>query len=122
MRRPYNVRVGANGRAYLTVTGPASSANRLVELDLRAGNVRTLNGAGNNADAGAGVLERSFDRSVLVLNAGSATCFQRYDVASDSFGLCVAGRGFYPRPAAHETGARVALGLDVYDTAMGSRP
>jgi hypothetical protein len=122
VQRPYNVRVGSNGRAYLTVRGTASSANRLVELDLASGSVRTLTQAGDNGDTGAGLLERSFDRSVLVLNAGSATCFQRYDIASDSFGRCAAGRGFYPRPVADETGARIAVGLDVYDASMNLLP
>ena len=118
IQRTYNARVASNGRVYLTVYGTAPSANRLVELNLADSSVRILAQAGNNGDTGTGLLERSFDGSVLVLYAGAAGCFQRYDIATSAFSACVEGRGWYPRPLADETGARVALGLDVYDASM----
>jgi hypothetical protein len=119
---PFNVRVAANGRAYLTLNGSAASARRMVELNLGDGSVRALSQAGANGEVGLALLERSLDGSTLVLNEDNPWCLQRYDVAADAFSACVQPRVRDARPTVDATGSRVAVGIDVYDESMSLLP
>ena len=117
---PTGVRVAANGRAYLTLTG-AASARRMVELNLGDGSVRQLSPTGS-ADIGAATLERSLDGSVLLLNEDEQWCLQRYDVAADAFSGCVQPRVRDRRPTVDRTASRIAVGIDVYDESLRLLP
>jgi hypothetical protein len=109
---PWGVRVGANGKAYVKLDGPAPALAGVLEVDLVTKVERLLTGAGNVWGAG---YERSFDRSVLIFRRGTEL-LQRYDVALDAFGPIHEPRSIYGALRVDGTGARITLGLDVYDT------
>lgn len=119
---PYNVRIGSNGRAYLTVRGATASVDRLVELNLADSSYRVLVGASLNGTTGLGILERSADRNVLALSSVEPSCLQRYDIAATAFSPC-ANIGYDQiRPSLDSTGSRVSARFTVFDASMQPFP
>jgi hypothetical protein len=116
-----SLRVGANGHAYLALLGTVLSARRMFELNLSTGTMRTLP-AVSGAELGQGLLERSHDRSVLVLAVDQPWCMQRYVVATDAFGPCIQPTPRNWRPTVDGTANRTAIGLDVYDASLQLLP
>lgn len=114
-QRPYQVRIAANGKAYVGLGGTTTAATQLLEVDLGTGAERILTNAGRNGLIGGARLERSFDRSVLVLAQGLESYFQRYDVAADAFGPIRAPVNLGGPLRIDRTGARVSVSLDIYD-------
>ncbi len=112
---PYQVRVAANGKAYVGLAGPSAAANRLLEVDLGTGTERLLTNAGHNGLTGGAGFDRSFDRTVLVLSQRFENLLQRYDVASDAFGPIQTRVNVGGPLRIDRTGARVSVGLDIYD-------
>jgi sugar lactone lactonase YvrE len=112
---PYQVRIAANGRAYVGLAGPSAAANRLLEVDLGTGAERLLPDAGRDGLTGGAGLERSFDRTVLVLSQRLENLLQRYDVAADAFGPIQTRVNVQGPLRIDRTGARVSVGLDIYD-------
>jgi hypothetical protein len=115
---PVGVRVGSNGRAYVTLGGSTQSARTMIEVDLATGTTRPLPLAGAGGSTGVGILERSHDRSVLTLTAVDPWCMQRYDVGADAFSPCVSTIPRDLRPSVDGTGQRIAVSLDVYDASL----
>jgi hypothetical protein len=116
-----SLRVGSNGHAYLALLGTVLTARRMFELNLSTGALRTLPAAGG-AELGQGLLERSHDRSVLILSVDNPWCMQRYVVATDAFGPCVEPTPRNLRPTVDGTASRTAIGLDVYDASLQLLP
>ena len=114
VQKPWQVRVAANGKAFVRLDGSSTAASRLLEVDLVTGAERLLTNAGDNGVVAGARLERSFDRAVLVLQQG-VELFQRYDVAQDAFGPLRAASTVSHPLRVDATGARVAVGLDIYD-------
>jgi len=118
---PVAIRVGSNGKAYVTLGGTTAAARTLAEVDLATHVQRTRTDAGVDGNVGAGILAASLDHSVLMLNAADPACLQRFSVATNSFGACI-------RPAVNlsptmdATGNHFAMGLDIYDASMQLLP
>jgi hypothetical protein len=112
---PYQVRVAANGKAYVGLAGPSAAANRLLEVDLGTGAERLLTDAGHNGLTGGAGFDRSFDRTVLVLAQRFEDLLQRYDVAADAFGPIQSRVNVGGPLRIDRTGAHVSVGLDIYD-------
>ena len=112
-QHPENVKVAANGKAYLPLQGNNASAFTLLEVDLASGARRMRSDAGQNGLLGGAALERSYDHATLVTN-GNGTEFQRYDVASDAFGPLLTARSTWG-PSVDGTGQHIVVGLDLYD-------
>jgi hypothetical protein len=112
-QRPYQVRVAANGKALVSLQGSQPSAYTLLEVDLATGTQRHRTDAGDGGFVGGGHLERSHDRSVIVVNGG-ANLFQRYDATVDRFGPRRSATVSDWRPSIDMMGIHVATGLDVY--------
>jgi hypothetical protein len=108
---PRGVRIGANGKAYVTLGGPTPAQAGILEVDLVTKAERLLTGNGNVWGA---ALERSFDRSVLVFRRGTEL-LQRYDVALDAFGPVRVPPSIYGQLRVAGDAGRVTLGLDVFD-------
>jgi hypothetical protein len=120
---PIQVRVGSNGHAFVTVSGSDAAGRVMLDVDLAGGEQRTLTAAGASGDVGIGILERSLDRSVLVLTTATQNCgVQRYVVASNNFSACKLPRVSDVRASVSRTGDRVALGFDVYDASLRLLP
>ncbi len=115
---PYNVRIGSNGRAYLTVRGATASVDRLVELNLADSTYRVLTGASRDGTTGLGILERSADRNVLAVSSVEPSCLQRYDIAAAAFSPCADLGNSQIRPSLDSTGARVSARFTVFDASM----
>jgi hypothetical protein len=111
---PWQLRVGANGKAYVILTGATPAPTTLLELDLLAGSERLVPLSGSLAGAR---FERSFDRTVFAFQR-MAELFQRYDVMNDQFGPVRTPRSLYGPLRLDDHGATVALGLDVYDGSL----
>ena len=113
------VRALSNGKAFVVVPiDPVS--RRLVEVDLATGAQRYRFDVGTGGAIGGGntegaLLSRSVDGSVLSVRTGD--CIQRYDTAADQFGPCVRPRTLGAVSSVDATGARFAIGPDVYDAA-----
>jgi hypothetical protein len=116
-QRPWSVTVAANGKALVPLQGSSLSAYTLLEVDLGTGVQRLRTDAGDGGNIGGASLARSADHSTVVLSSGPAL-FQRYAASGDTFGprRSVARIGSFSVDA---TGQHVALGLDVYDGALG---
>lgn len=112
-QRLTDVKVAANGKAFLPLEGNNASAFTLVEVDLASGAERIRSDAGQNGLLGGAALERSYDHATLVTN-GNGTEFQRYDVASDAFGPLLTARSTWG-PSVDGTGQHIVVGLDLYD-------
>src|SRR6266550_73724 len=113
----WHVRVAANGRAFVSIQRTVPAAPSLLEIDLGTGAQRMRTDAGDGGSVGDGLLARSDDGSLLLLNGGPAL-FQAYNAASDAFGArgSASLRGWLP--AVDGTGRYVAMGLDIYDGAL----
>ena len=116
-QRPREVRALANGRVFVSMSGTASRALTLLDVDLRTGAQRWRADAGDRGYIGAGILARSLDHTVLFLNGGTGL-LQRYHAASDTFGSLHSPQLTDWRPAVDLAGDRVALSLDVYDGSL----
>ncbi len=108
---PWQVRVGANDKAYVILEGPSGAPSGLLEVDLITHAERLIPGTTNIAGAR---FERSFDRTALVFQRGT-DLLQRYDVPANALTPVHTPRTFYGPLRVDGTGARVTLGLDVYD-------
>jgi len=106
-----SVRVGANGKAYVRLDGPAPGAARRVEVDVSTQTERWVAGP---ADLSGARFERSFDRSALLFSQGSSLLL-RYDMASGGFTPIHSTPSGYGPLRVDATGNRVTLGLDVFD-------
>ena len=108
---PWQVRVGANGKAYVILEGPTSTPSGLLEVDLATGTERLVPGSANIAGVR---FERSFDRTALIFDRWT-DLLERYDVTLDAFGPLHAARSIYGPLRVDGSGARVTIGLDIYD-------
>jgi len=115
-QRPYQLRVAANGKAFVTLEGSAPSAYVLLEVDLRSGAQRIRTDAGNGGSI-EGPIERSLDHSRIVINGGREL-FQSYDAATDRFGPRRTAAVLGWRPSVDRTGQHVAIGVNVYDETL----
>ena len=79
------VRVGSNGKAYLTLGRTRRCLSHHDGLHMAMNTERALPLAGSSGNTGAGLLTTSTDRSVVMLNAETPRCIQRYDVRTDTF-------------------------------------
>ena len=111
---PWQVRVGANGKAYVMLEGPTPTPSGLLEVDFATGAERLIPGSENIAGAR---YERSFDRTALIF-ARWTDLLERYDVALDAFGPLHAPRSIYGPLRVDGDGARVSIGLDMYDASL----
>jgi len=109
---PAQVRVGSNGKAYITLSGA------LLELDLATGARRIRSDAGAGGSIGGGSLERSLDHSVMVLSIDNPNCLQRFDLSTNVFGACVQAPRRYGGLSLDAAGQRVAFSVDVYDASL----
>jgi hypothetical protein len=109
----YYVRTASNGKAFVATI----IANRMLEVDLATGAVRVRTDAGNGGFTGDGMLERSHDHSVLVMNGGSGL-FQRYDAASDRFAAPTPPYVTAYRPVVDGGGAHAAITRALYDASL----
>jgi len=117
---PFAVRVGSNGKAYVTFGASTPAAHTLAEVNLATHAQQTRPDAGVGGNTDIGNLWASLDRSVLMLSAGR-TCLQRFSIAANSFSGCfepVAQGGL----SMDATGGHFALGLDIYDASMQLLP
>jgi hypothetical protein len=112
-QRPFHVRVARNGKAFVALQGSNPSAWALHEVDLVTGTQRRRTDAGDGGFVGGGILERSHDRSVIVLNGGP-NLFQRYDATLDRFGPQRSASVYDWRPSVDKMGVHIAIGLDIY--------
>jgi hypothetical protein len=112
---PWQLRVGANGKAYVILEGPPPASPVLLEVDLTTGAERTLPDAGNIQDAR---YERSFDRSALIFQRG-VDLFERYDVSAGTFSALGTPHSIYGPLRVDVSGSHVTLGLDVFDASLG---
>jgi hypothetical protein len=111
---PWAVRVLANGHAFVAFQGSTPAAYRLLDIDLATGAERLR----DDAVVGGSVvgIERSGDRSMLVASGGNV-CWQRYDVAGDTFRACQAG-SYGIMPSVDVAGRNFAAGVKVYDETL----
>jgi hypothetical protein len=108
---PWQVRVGANGKAYVQIMGPPPAPSGLLEIDLTTRAERLVPGSDNLLDAR---YERSFDRTALIFQHGT-DLLERYDVLTGQFGVPHHPNSVYGPLRVDDSGARVSVGLDVYD-------
>ena len=111
---PWYVRVTSAGTVFLLQT--AYSSGHVYTYDLRTGVLRRRFDAGNGGETVGGPMERSIDRSMLVIN--SLADFQRYDAASDSFEPPRQTNAVSVPPAIDAHGRRVAIGSVIYDSTL----
>ena len=111
---PWQLRVGANGKVYVILTGATPAPTTLLEFDLLTKSERLVLESATLAGAR---FERSFDRTVFAFQR-MTDLFQRYDVMNDQFGPVRTPRSLYGPLRLDDHGATVALGLDVYDGSL----
>lgn len=116
-QHPAHVRTLSNGKAFVSLAGSMPTAYLLMEVDLASGAQTIRTDAGESGYVGGGLLGRSLDHSVVVVNGGP-TYFQRYDVATDHFGARKSASVYDVTPVLDATGRYVAVGLDVYDQSL----
>lgn len=116
-QHPAHLRTLSNGKAFVSLAGSMPTAYVLMEVDLATGAQTIRTDAGESGYVGGGLLGRSLDHSVVVVNGG-ATYFQRYDVATDHFGARGSPAVNDVAPVLDATGRYVAIGLDVYDQSL----
>jgi hypothetical protein len=119
---PVGLRVGSNGKAYVTFGGNGTTARTLAEVDLATHAQRTRSDAGIGGNTGVGSLQASLDRSVLMLNTTDPACMQRFVIQTNTFGPCVRPAVIDWPPTVDATGSRFAVGLDIYDESMRLLP
>lgn len=113
-QRPARLRVAANGKAILVVTGSPLAAYTLWEVDLGTGMSRLRTDAGEGGVVGVGVVARSPSHGTIVLQ-GDADRFQRYDAAGDAFSARATATPFRLLPSLDSAASRVALRTNLYD-------
>jgi hypothetical protein len=119
---PVGIRVGSNGKAYVTFGGSTTAARTLAEVDLSTHVQQTRREAGIGGNTGVGNLQASLDHSVLMLNTTDPTCLQRFSVAANSFSGCIKPAVIDWPPTVDATGGHFAVGLDIYDASMQLLP
>ena len=112
---PWYVRMAAGGRAILLDIGVSSG--HVYTYDLGAGTLRRRLDAGVGGETGGGPMERSYDRSVVVVN-GSTSLFQRYDAPSDAFGPLATSVAAGVSPVVDGGGRHVAVETVLYDSTL----
>jgi hypothetical protein len=117
-----SVLVASNGRAYVMISAPASAKRRLLEIDLATGAQRVRADAGVNGIFGFGPMERSLDRSVLLVNLRDLNCLQRFDVRANVFSACVTPPLSFLPLTLDLTGQRAAMGLATFDASLQRLP
>ena len=110
---PWYVRVTSAGSAFLLDI--AVSSGHVYTYDLHTGILRRRYDAGNSGETSGGPVERSYDRSVLVINSQIT---ERYDAASDAFGPPQPAGWPGTLPAIDGNAGRVAIGTVIYDSAL----
>lgn len=116
-QHPERVRTLSNGKIFVALAGSMPTANVLMEVDPATGTQTIRTDAGESGYVGTGLLGRSLDHSVVVVNGGY-TYFQRYDVATDHFGARRSASAYDVSPVLDATGRYVAVGPDVYDQSL----
>jgi hypothetical protein len=114
-QRPIWVRAMANGKAFVRLGGLGQESFRLLQVDLASRTETIRLDAGDQGYIGAARMERSADRTVLVLQGGPGL-FQRYATATDTFGAPQSATPFDVRPSLDGSGQVTSIGLDLYDT------
>lgn len=116
---PSGLRIAANGKMIVLLTGPTGSNDQTVEVDLTTGaqRIRTdANELHSLAPAWTRDMGRTNDRSRIYILGG---CGAYYDAATDSFFLC---RGSFGAPfmgvTVDATGTRLTRGSVVLDRDM----
>lgn len=109
--------VTANGKALITANAYAAGTGHLYTYDLATGAVQMRGDAGIAGQTGAGLIARSYDRGVAVLNGG-AGLFQRYDAATDTFEPPKTARLTDLGPVLDGRGDLVTVGGDIYDSTL----
>jgi len=113
-QRPVLVRTLTNGKVFVRLGGSNPAGWTLLELDLTTGVATTRTDAGIDGNVGAAQMERSHDHTALVLNGP----FQKYEVATNSFGPLGTAIPGDVRPSIDEHGDFVSVGLDLYDGSL----
>ena len=116
---PWYVRMTTGGRAFLLEIGVNSG--HVYSYDLGSSTLRRRLDAGVEGEAGGGPIERSYDRSAVVVN-GSTSLLQRYDAVSDSFGTIATSVEAGVRPVLDGAGRHVAVDRALYDSALHRLP
>jgi hypothetical protein len=119
---PVGIRVGSNGKAYVTFGGSTTAARTLAEVDLTTHAQQTRTDAGVSGNTGVGNLQGSLDRSVLMLSTADPACLQRFSVVANSFSACLKPAVNDATPTIDATGGHFAVGLDIYDASMQLLP
>jgi hypothetical protein len=119
---PARVRVLSTGHAFLSIYGNQPSAYTLLDVDLATGAQRVRSDAAVNGVVGVVHMERSLDRSVLIINEDVPSCLRRYVAATDAFSSCVTPWVRDWQPVVDGTGQRFAIGTDVYDASLQKLP
>jgi hypothetical protein len=117
VQRPARLRVAANGKALVAVTGSTAASFTVWEVDLGTGSSAVRSDAGVSGVFGFGVVGRSPNHGTIVLQ-GDAERFQRYDAASNAFSARATGTPFRLLPSLDSTASRVALRANLYDGAL----
>jgi hypothetical protein len=107
------VRVAANGLAFVATQGRTGAAFQLISVDLGTGVQRVRTDFAPSGGFG-GVMEPSYDRSVVVLNSGPGY-FKRYIAAADSFGPGRTASITDATPVPDSGALHVAISGDLYD-------
>ena len=119
---PVGIRVGSNGKAYVTFGGSTTAARTLAEVDLATHAQQTRTDAGVGGNTGVGSLQESLDHSLLMLSTADPACLQRFSVAANSFSACIKPAVNDATPTIDATGSHFAVGLDIYDASMQLLP
>ena len=119
---PAGIRVGSNGKAYVTFSGSTTAARTMAEVDLAAHTQQTRTDAGVGGNTGVGNLQASLDHSVLMLSTADPVCLQRFSIATNSFSTCITPAVHDATPTVDATGGHFAVGLDIYDGSMQLLP
>ena len=116
--RLLDVRVAATGQALLAAQHVVLGGDtRLYTYVLASAALRLRLDAPALGTNSTGLLERSADGTVIVVNGG-AGAFVRYDAATDAFGPGQTARIQASRPSVDATGAHVAVSGDVYNASL----
>jgi hypothetical protein len=111
---PKIVRVAGNGTALVSTSGATAGADQVIAYNFATRSQRLRLDAGLAGSTGAGALEHSPDRSIVVLNGGPQR-FQRYDAASDAFSPGLTATLADATPRVDRGAQHVAVNGDIYD-------
>ena len=113
-QRPEFVRTTSSGKALVMISGKTDAGFVLLDVDFGARTQRIRPDAGIGGLVGSGVLERSVDGNVVIVN-GAGPLIQRYDARTDTFGPPGAVATTNTKANVDSTGHRISVGFDVYD-------